>query len=118
MQPDHLGSTVATSCETYPAGSHIYDACGNTLYQSGQTTPSGFVGAKGYYTDEGTGLMKLGCRYYDPTIGRFITKDPDRDGWNWYAYCGNNPVNAVDPTGEKTVAFYYNSPTKVSLTKL
>jgi len=42
--------------------------------------------------------MKLGARYYDPAIGRFITKDPARDGANWYAYAGNDPVNAVNPT--------------------
>lgn len=38
-------------------------------------------------------------RYYDPNIGRFISQDPIRDGANWYEYCGNNPVNGIDPTG-------------------
>jgi len=32
-------------------------------------------------------------------VGRFITEDPIRDGLNWYAYCGNNPANGVDPWG-------------------
>jgi len=39
------------------------------------------------------------ARYYDPTLGRFISEDPAKDGINWYAYCANNPVNAVDPDG-------------------
>lgn len=39
------------------------------------------------------------ARYYDPTIGRFITEDPARDGINWYVYCGNNPLSYTDPTG-------------------
>ncbi len=63
--------------------------------------PLRYVGKEGYYTDVDTGLMLLGARYYDPLIGRFITQDPDRDGLNWYEYCGDDPVNAVDPTGSE-----------------
>ena len=33
----------------------------------------------------------------------FISEDPGRNGANWYAYCGNNPVNAVDPSGRFAV---------------
>ena len=36
---------------------------------------------------------------YDPAAGRFLSRDPIRDGRNRYAYCGNDPVNAADPTG-------------------
>jgi hypothetical protein len=32
-------------------------------------------------------------------LGRFTTVDPIKDGNNWYAYVGNNPVNFVDPLG-------------------
>jgi hypothetical protein len=32
-------------------------------------------------------------------VGRFITVDPGKDGLNWYAYCGDNPVNRIDPDG-------------------
>ena len=53
----------------------------------------------GEYQDLSSGLIYLRNRYYDPSIGRFISEDPARDGLNWYAYCGNNPVNAVDPWG-------------------
>jgi hypothetical protein len=31
--------------------------------------------------------------------GRFTSEDPARDGINWYAYCNNNPMRYVDPTG-------------------
>jgi uncharacterized protein RhaS with RHS repeats len=31
--------------------------------------------------------------------GRFTQEDPIRDGLNWYTYCGNNPVNYIDPWG-------------------
>jgi RHS repeat-associated protein len=60
-------------------------------------------GAFGYQEDA-TGLKLLGHRYYDSSLGRFITRDPIKDGRNWYAYCGNDPVNGVDPSGLLTIA--------------
>lgn len=61
--------------------------------------PLRYVGKEGYYSDNATGLVLLGVRYYDPLIGRFITQDPSRDGLNWYAYADGNPVNMGDPEG-------------------
>jgi RHS repeat-associated protein len=55
-----------------------------------------------------TGLMHLGCRYYDAELGRFIQPDPrlgslySPQSLNRYTYCLNSPLNWVDPTGELT----------------
>jgi hypothetical protein len=38
-------------------------------------------------------------RYYLPEVGRFISEDAARSGINWYAYCGNNPLRKIDPSG-------------------
>ena len=61
---------------------------------------------RGYYFDEETGLYFLQTRYYDPVVGRFISRDsieyadPETIcGLNLYAYCGNNPVMYSDPYG-------------------
>ena len=62
-------------------------------------TPFGFVGGSQYQTDGDTGLLLLGHRYYDASVGRFLTADPAKAGNNWYVYCGNNPLNGVDPLG-------------------
>ena len=53
----------------------------------------------GQYYDYESGMTYLRARYYDSEIKRFTTEDPAKDGLNWYAYCGNNPVMRVDPTG-------------------
>jgi RHS repeat-associated protein len=45
------------------------------------------------------GLYYAKARWYDPATGRFTTVDPVKDGVNWYAYCGSNPVGFVDPMG-------------------
>ena len=45
------------------------------------------------------GLYYSNARWYDPTLGRFITEDPARADNNWYAYTRNNPLKYVDPTG-------------------
>jgi len=53
----------------------------------------------GYQEDADFGLKLLGHRYYDPSTGRFLTRDPIKDGRNWYGYCDNNPNNWIDPSG-------------------
>ena len=60
----------------------------------------------GVYFDTETGNIYLRARYYDPSVGRFISEDPAKAGLNWYAYCENNPVNKIDPTGLDSWVFY------------
>ncbi|MDO5397741.1 MAG: RHS repeat-associated core domain-containing protein [bacterium] len=57
----------------------------------------------GEYLDTESGMTYLRARYYDPYQRRFISEDPAKDGLNWYAYCGNNPVMYVDPSGMRLI---------------
>ena len=57
----------------------------------------------GQRLDASTGLYFYHARYYDASLGRFISPDPfvqdpgDPQTLNRYAYVRNNPVNLVDP---------------------
>ncbi len=94
-----------------------YDAWGNCEYDlaSGIATANPFR-YRGYYYDEETGLYFLQTRYYDPEVGRFISQDdvtyldPEHiNGLNLYAYCCNNPVMNVDPTGTSWWSRFWKS---------
>jgi RHS repeat-associated protein len=50
--------------------------------------------------DSETGLYYYRARYYNPYIGRFLQTDPAGQGMNSYAYCGNDPICRIDPSGE------------------
>src|SRR5207247_2304839 len=61
-------------------------------------------GFLGKVEDSSTGLDYLGARYYDPSIGRFLSPDPLADlanpqSLNPYSYALNNPVTHADPSG-------------------
>jgi RHS repeat-associated protein len=51
--------------------------------------------------DEDLGMYQVRARWYDPQLGRFVSEDPIGlgGGINTYAYVGNSPVNATDPSG-------------------
>lgn len=65
-----------------------------------------WVGDHGFLNKptDASGLTQVGARYYDATIGRFISVDPVMDlsrpqQWGGYSYAENNPVTYADPTG-------------------
>ena len=96
-----------TKVATYTYG----DAWGN--HSVTYTNGGGSTGAqynpfryRGYYYDTDLGMYYLQSRYYDSNTCRFINADgyvstgQGLIGNNMFAYCGNNPVNRVDPNGE------------------
>ena len=52
-------------------------------------------------SDDVSGYVYYGLRYYSPSMGRFVTKDPieEQGGLNLYAFCSNNGVNRFDVLG-------------------
>ncbi|MFN8138186.1 MAG: RHS repeat-associated core domain-containing protein [Fimbriimonadales bacterium] len=97
---DIKNATDQLSTSQSIAASKQYDAFGNLTNSSGTWSgQSTYGGSFGYQSEPDSGLMLLGHRYYDPSIGRFLSRDPIGDGENWYGYCGGNPVRFSDPMG-------------------
>lgn len=69
-------------------------------------SPSSGPGYTGHVNDSDTGLVYMQHRYYDPIVGRFMSRDAmppkpgDLDYINRYAYVGDNPVIRTDPFGD------------------
>jgi RHS repeat-associated protein len=85
--------------------SYKYDEWGNLLFKDEQVyNPIRYAGE---YFDEESGLYYLRARYYDPTIGRFISKDSYEGditnplSLNLYTYVENNPLIYIDPSGHE-----------------
>jgi RHS repeat-associated protein len=75
----------------------VYSVYGvQSISLGSKITPFGFQGS---YTDP-TGLIYLINRYYDPSIGQFLSIDPDVATTDQpYLYTGDDPLNAEDPLG-------------------
>ena len=88
------------------AAHYQYNAYGQVIGEWADTNDSFAVSnAFGFatkYTDQETGLVYFGRRYYSPMLGRWINRDPieESGGYNLYAYGLNDPVNRFDPNGE------------------
>jgi RHS repeat-associated protein len=100
---DHLGSTslitnldgeVVQHIEYVPFGEVFIEERNNTW-----NTPYLFNAKE---LDEETGLYYYGARYYEPRVSVWYGADPMQEkypGVSTYAYCNNNPVRYIDPTG-------------------
>lgn len=131
LHTDALGSPVAA---TDAAGAvkwrEAYRPYGaRTKDEPGSANQTAFFG--GHSEDEVFGLIDMGARSYDPTIGRFLAVDPaavtdDARSFNRYAYAANNPYVYVDPDGRfietaldvvslgLSVAAFYEAPTLIN----
>jgi RHS repeat-associated protein len=119
---DHLGSVTAMTDDTgrvVTAQSDApnatvfgYDAWGARRNPDGSAAdPASFnlpVGHREFTGQEqipNVGLVNMNGRLYDPSLGRFLSPDPNvqfvanLQSYNRYSYAGNNPLRYTDPTG-------------------
>jgi len=114
----HAAETI-TYYYTSPQGTVLAkaDASGNILssadYRPYGTqalgTPEQGPGYTGHVNDVDSGFVYMQARYYDPSVGRFLSTDPAATGpgtvfgFNRFTYANNNPVLNVDRDGRQTV---------------
>lgn len=108
LASDHHGTNQwIVNGDTLTTKVRRYDPFGNERGASSPSWPDqrGFVG--GIINDQ-AGLTTIGAREYEPSFGRFLSRDPiadftDPQQVNGYAYASNNPVAFSDPTGLRSV---------------
>jgi RHS repeat-associated protein len=102
FQHDAVMSVVAaTNVNGGTASGFKFRAFGETETATGsQASRLKFTGRE----DDGLGLYYYRARYYDPSLGRFLSEDRMgfAAGVNFYAYVNNNPINGNDPSGNET----------------
>ena len=112
---DIQGSTTSLVKEDGSAdATYRYTDFGETTINGDNKAENEVCYTGGIY-DHSTGLYYLNARYYNPEDGRFVTEDTYRgetakpETGHLYAYCANNPVNYVNPSGHKAkTVIYYN----------
>jgi RHS repeat-associated protein len=86
------------------SGSQAFDPWGTVITTSG--TPAGRLGYQSAWTDPATSQVDMGARWYSPSRGGFSNRDtagpsvvPASGDANPFAYVGDDPLGATDPTG-------------------
>jgi len=102
--PDHLGSTgMVTDNNANITQGFLYTPFGELLYEYSPGWQSGVIPKYSFNAkelDEENGMYYYSARYYAPPT--FISRDPLFEKYpsiSPYAYCANNPIILVDPTG-------------------
>jgi RHS repeat-associated protein len=99
-QADGLGSiTSLSNAGGTLANTYTYDSFGNLVASSGTLINPFRYTAREF--DPETGIYEYRARYFDMSVGRFISEDPVRfrAGISFYKYVKNNPVLRTDPLG-------------------
>ena len=77
-----------------------YAPFGAVSLQTGTVAESNRFRFSSEYADDMLGLVYYNCRHYDPSIGRWLTRDAYEDG-EMYSFCENDSICCFDYIGNK-----------------
>ncbi|MBL9213853.1 MAG: RHS repeat-associated core domain-containing protein [Opitutaceae bacterium] len=91
------------------SATYEYGAFGEILIADGMSAEAMPFRFSTKYTDNETGLLYYGLRYYSPGMGRWLSKDPieEEGGTSLYAFVSNNPVTQFDSLGLYEIDVHY-----------
>jgi len=86
-------------------GVYEYTPFGELLRASGPIAKLNPFRLSTKFVDDETGLVYYGYRYYSPSQGRWIGREPSLDQifLHLYLFCNNNPLRFIDPDGREAV---------------
>ncbi|MDF2802733.1 MAG: repeat protein [Anaerocolumna sp.] len=102
VMKDHQGSVrvvadengnIESMIDYLPFGEVMPNSYGNSDIISYKFTGQEF--------EKDINLYNYRARFYDPKLGRFYSIDPKFQYGSPYVYCGNDPINLTDPSGEE-----------------
>lgn len=107
---DHLGNNrlVADENGTVTQATHYYPFGQGFANSEGQDEQPYKYNGKEQDRRHGLNMYDYSARHMEPAIGRFTTVDPHAERYysmSPYAYCGNNPINFIDPNGMDSLYF-------------
>jgi RHS repeat-associated protein len=84
------------------SATYDYNAFGETIIADGPMQDAFPFRFSTKYQDAETGFYNYGYRIYQPSTGRWLSKDPleEEGGVNLYGFVSNNAVDAIDPLGQ------------------
>ena len=94
--------TLLTDATGADVAHYRYDAFGQTLEASGTRASENPYRFSTKELHAASGLYDFGYRFYSASAGRWLNRDPLREGGgvNLYGMVGNDPINSVDHYGE------------------
>jgi len=107
VMSDPNGDPIDMNGPAFAGDDAVYTAFGERIvntFTDGASNRYGYVGVQGYQAHEEMPFLHVGHRYYDPSIGRFLQRDPIGilAGPNVYAYVLGAPSALIDQDGLST----------------
>jgi RHS repeat-associated protein len=94
-------SALINAADGTTIANYEYGPFGEVIRQSGPMAKVNPFRFSTKYDDDETDLVYYGYRYYNPSTGRWLSRDPlaEKGGLNLYGFVGNHPLTGADPTG-------------------